>query len=135
MQLPDELVEQIARRAAELVTEREQTTATPWRNVTEAAERLRCGKDRIYDLIQLGNSPHVKVRRALVKGRMGPPKSKYGKRPILIDHELVIALREHRKRSEWPGEEHLVFAAGNGAALNPANLRRDALRVPRGGRT
>jgi integrase len=43
----------------------------------------------------------------------------------------VVALREHRKGSEWPGEEHLVFPAGNGAALNPANLRRDALRVPR----
>jgi len=78
-----------------------------------------------------GSSPHVKVRRALVRGRMGPPKSKYGKRQIPIDHEVVIALREHRKGSEWPGEEDLVFPAGNGAALNPANLRRDALRVPR----
>jgi integrase len=78
-----------------------------------------------------GSGSHVKVRRALVRGRMGPPKSKYGKRSIPIDPEVVIALREHRKGSEWPGEEDLVFPAGNGAALNPANLRRDALRVPR----
>jgi integrase len=78
-----------------------------------------------------GSSPHVKVRRALVRGRMGPPKSKYGKREIPIDHEMVLALREHRKGGEWPGEMDTVFPAGNGAALNPANLRRDALKVPR----
>jgi integrase len=29
--------------------------------------------------------PHVKVRRALVKGRMGPPKSRYGRREIPLD--------------------------------------------------
>ncbi len=29
-----------------------------------------------------GSTPHVKVRRAYVKGRMGPPKSKYGKREV-----------------------------------------------------
>ena len=78
-----------------------------------------------------GSSPHVRIRRALVKGRMGPPKSKYGKRLIPIDHELVIALREHRKGSEWPGEDDLVFPAGNGSPLNPANLYRDALKGPR----
>jgi integrase len=78
-----------------------------------------------------GSKPHVKIRRGLVKGRTEPPKSKYGKRSIPIDNELVIALRERRKQSEWPGETDRVFPAGNGAALNPANLYRDALKLPR----
>jgi integrase len=35
-----------------------------------------------------GSAQHVKVRRALVKGRMGPPKSRHGRRQIPLDHEL-----------------------------------------------
>jgi integrase len=78
-----------------------------------------------------GSTPHVKVRRALVKGRMGPPKSRHGRRQVPLEHELVLALRRHRKDSDWPGDEHLVFPAGNGEALNPSNLYRDALKAPR----
>lgn len=74
-----------------------------------------------------GSSPHVKVRRGLVKGRMGPPKSRHGRREIPLEHSVVLALRDHRRASEWPGDDDLVFTAGNGAALNPANLYRDVL--------
>ena len=67
VQLPDDLIEQIAQRAAEPVTERQQTTATPWLNVTEAADRLRCEKDRIYDLVQQGKlQPRRDGRRVLL---------------------------------------------------------------------
>jgi len=69
-----------------------------------------------------GSSPHVKVRRALVKGRMGAPKSKQGRRDVPLEHSLVLALREHRKVSEWGGEDHPVFAAGNGSPLNLGNV-------------
>jgi integrase len=69
-----------------------------------------------------GSKPHVKVRRALVKGRMGPPKSKQGRREVPLDHALVLALREHRKDSEWRDEDHPVFAAGNGSPLSPGNV-------------
>ena len=78
-----------------------------------------------------GSSPHVKVRRALVKGRMGPPKSRHGRRQVPLAHELVRALRQRRKDCDWPGEEDLVFPAGNGVALLPSNLYRDALKTPR----
>jgi integrase len=78
-----------------------------------------------------GSTPHVKARRALVKGRMGPPKSKYGKREIPLDHALVLELREHRKASEWPGAEDLVFPASNGAPLNQGNVRRRVLKPAR----
>jgi integrase len=40
--------------------------------------------------------PHVKVRRALVKGRMGPPKSRYGHREIPLDPLLATALQAPR---------------------------------------
>lgn len=75
-----------------------------------------------------GSHPHVKVRRALVKGVMGPPKSRYGKREVPLDHALVLALRERRRQSEWAGDEDLVFSAGNGSPLMPGNLRRRVLK-------
>jgi integrase len=78
-----------------------------------------------------GSKPHVKVRRALVKGRMGAPKSRYGRRSVPLDTEMVRALRQRRKETDWPNEEHLVFPAGNGAALSQSNLYRDALKLPR----
>jgi integrase len=74
-----------------------------------------------------GSTPHVKVRRGLVKGVMGKPKSKYGKREIPLDHALVLALRAHRKDSEWPGAKDPVFAAGNGSRLIPENLYKRVL--------
>jgi len=67
VELPDELVEQIAQRAAAILAERQPTTASPWLNVVEAADRLRCGKDRIYDLIALGKlTPRRDGRRVLL---------------------------------------------------------------------
>jgi integrase len=94
---------------------------------------------RISELVALqwrhlqldGGQPHVKVRRALVKGRAGPPKSRHGRRSVPLDAELVSALRTARRDSEWPGDDDLVFPAGNGAALIPSNLYRDALKSAR----
>lgn len=52
---PPELVESIAQRAAELVLERV-ADVRPDRplNVDEAADFLRCGRQRIYDLVSEG---------------------------------------------------------------------------------
>jgi integrase len=74
-----------------------------------------------------GSAPQLRVRRAFVRGVMGPPKSKHGKRSIPLAHELVLALREHRKGSEWPGEKDLVFPSLDGTPLDMSNLRRRAL--------
>jgi excisionase family DNA binding protein len=51
--LPATFLEQVAERAAELVLERlgEQRQASPYLSVDEAAEHLRCEKQRIYDLL------------------------------------------------------------------------------------
>lgn len=75
-----------------------------------------------------GSSPQVKVRQAIVRGRKSAPKSKYGKREIPLDQELVSALREHRKGSEWPGGADLVWPASNGSVMDPNNLRRRVLK-------
>jgi Helix-turn-helix domain len=59
--LPPDALEAIARRAAEIVldqlrSERESSTATrsPFMTVAEAADFLRCGERRIYDLRSSG---------------------------------------------------------------------------------
>lgn len=78
-----------------------------------------------------GSSAHVHVRRACVRGKMGPPKSKYGRRQIPIDHDLVRTLRAVRKLSEWPGEDDPVFPGHTGGPLGYDNTRRRAL-VPIG---
>lgn len=74
-----------------------------------------------------GSHPHVRVRRALVRGSMSPPKSRYGRRDVPIDHDLVIALRERRREVEWHGEDDLVFPSLSGTPLNPENVRRRVL--------
>src|SRR5258708_824483 len=51
--LPASFLEAVAERAAELVLERlgEQRQASPYLSVDEAAEYLRCSKQRVYDLL------------------------------------------------------------------------------------
>lgn len=91
---------------------------------------------RISELIALqwrhlrldGPQPCVRVRRALVRGREEPPKSKYGRRDVPLDQALVSELRRRRDESESPGDEQLVFASQAGTPLSPDNLRRRALR-------
>ena len=65
--LTDEQLAQIAEQAAALVPAVTSAAASPWLNVADAAEWLRCGKDRIYDLIALGRlHPRRDGRRVLL---------------------------------------------------------------------
>ncbi len=61
-----------------------------------------------------GSSPHIKVRRGVVRGLLGPPKSRHARREVPLDPALALALRERRRSSEWPGHDDLVFPATNG---------------------
>jgi excisionase family DNA binding protein len=64
--LTDQQLAEIAEQAAALISTADQA-GTPWLNVTDAAERLRCRKDRIYDLIALGKlHPRRDGRRVLL---------------------------------------------------------------------
>ena len=66
VRLTEEQLGEIAARAAALV-QPDESGVSPWLNVTEAAERLRCGKDRIYDLIAVGKlAPRRDGRRVLL---------------------------------------------------------------------
>jgi excisionase family DNA binding protein len=64
--LTDAQLAEIARQAAAFLPAPE-PIASPWLNVSDAAERLRCRKDRIYDLIALGKlHPRRDGRRVLL---------------------------------------------------------------------
>lgn len=66
VRLTDEQLVEIAERAAALIPIGA-PAVSPWLNVAEAAERLRCRKDRIYDLISLGKlHPRRDGRRVLL---------------------------------------------------------------------
>ena len=75
-----------------------------------------------------GSSPHIKVRRGIVRGKLGPPKTRHSKRDVPISHALVLELRKHRLKSEWGGDDELVFTATNGACVHVGNLRRRVLK-------
>jgi integrase len=96
-----------------------------------AATGLRISEARALQWRHLeldGSQPHVKVRRALVKGHMGKPKSKYGKREIPLHHDMVLALRQHHKDSEWPGQKDIVFPSQTGTPIDHNNLYKRVLK-------
>lgn len=67
--IPEAVVEQVARRAAEIVLERianeqRQEPASPYVTIPEAAQLLRCKRQRVDDLLSAG-----RLRRAARDGR------------------------------------------------------------------
>ena len=74
-----------------------------------------------------GSQPCVQVRQRLVRGKLGPPKSRYGRRNVPIPHSLVRALRQHRSQSEWHRDTDPVFAGRGGCRLDPSNLAKRVL--------
>jgi excisionase family DNA binding protein len=60
--LPPSTVEAIAQRAAEVLAERIEKVSepAPYLSVAEAAEFLRCGRKRVYDLTGQRRLPYVK---------------------------------------------------------------------------
>jgi integrase len=74
-----------------------------------------------------GARPHLKIRRAIVKRRVEPPKTKHGRRDVPLAAGLAERLREH-VASLPAGAETLVFSAAGGSALDPDNLRSRMLK-------
>lgn len=57
--LPPEALEAIARRAAELIAERNRSPANgSWLDVAGAAEHLACPRSRLYALVSAKRIPH-----------------------------------------------------------------------------
>jgi integrase len=74
-----------------------------------------------------GANPHVKVRRAIVRGVVQPPKTKHGRRDVPLGPALAHALRERRRQTEWPDADDLVFPSQAGTALQQSNVLRRVL--------
>ena len=72
--VPPELIEALAARVAEILDERQRPAAPEMLTVGEAAELLRCRRQRVYDLLSQGRLPHLKdgarvlIRRAELLG-------------------------------------------------------------------
>jgi excisionase family DNA binding protein len=72
LQLPAEVLEVIAQRAAEIVLEHQDATAepSPFMTVAEAAEYLRCKRQRVDDLLSSGRlTRHKDGSRTLISRR------------------------------------------------------------------
>ncbi len=71
--------------------------------------------------------PEVCIRRALVKGHIGPPKTRRGRRDVRLSPRLAAKVRAHLEAN--PGESaDLFFTVEGGGPLDPNNLRRRMLK-------
>jgi len=69
----------------------------------------------------------VRVRRRFYRGRVGPPKSKYGRRTIRLAPGMVRSLWQLRKATR-AGDDELVFTAERGGRIEPSNLMSRILK-------
>lgn len=76
-----------------------------------------------------GSEPCVRVRQRLVRGKIGAPKSRYGRRDVPIPHTVVQLLRQHRVGTEWIDDTDPVFAGRGGVRLDADNLRSRVLAL------
>jgi integrase len=72
--------------------------------------------------------PHVRVRRAIVRGRVEPPKSKHGRRKVPISRSLAAKLRAHMDGVLDLSDDAWVFASQIGTPLDAYNLRKRVIK-------
>lgn len=75
-----------------------------------------------------GSKPEVCVRRAIVRRRIELPKTKYGKREVLLPPSLVYRLRDHLASQPDQDSTALLFTDSNGNEVEPGTLRRRTLK-------
>jgi integrase len=75
-----------------------------------------------------GSTPEVCVRRALVRGRIEPPKTKYGRLEVRLPDSLVYRLRAHFAEQPDQDSTALVFTNRSGNVLEYGNLLRRHLK-------
>jgi integrase len=101
-----------------------------WRPLFEllAATGLRISEAvglRWSDLVLDGQTPHLHVKRALVKGAIVAPKSRHGARLLPLTRELGAML--HAYRPHEAAEDAFVFPGRDGRAADQGSLRRRVL--------
>jgi integrase len=72
--------------------------------------------------------PEVCVRRAIVRGRVEPPKTKYGRREIRLPDALAAKLRAYLADRPDQDSTAILFPSEAGGPLDPANLRSRVLK-------
>ena len=77
---------------------------------------------RWSDLVLDCATPHLRVRRAIVKRAIVAPKSRHGARLIPLSSQLAATLRAHRPRAG--AQDAYVFPGRDGAASDQGSLRR-----------
>jgi hypothetical protein len=102
LDMGDELIEQIARRAAELVQQSNgDENDDGWlRGADKIADYIDSSRSRIglrWEHLDLGESPKVKVREQLYKGKRKRLKSKDGKRDLPLSPGMAQQLLAHRR--------------------------------------
>jgi integrase len=75
--------------------------------------------------LDLENEPHLKVRRSIVRGVVGGPKSRFGRRRVPLAPDVVSGLLAVRSVT-FDGAS-LVFSTRKGTPINPGNLRKRVL--------
>jgi integrase len=80
---------------------------------------------RWSDLVLDGGTPHLRVRRAIVRRAVVAPKSRHGARLIPLTPELATTLRMHRPRDA--ADDAFVFCGRSGGAADQGSLRRRVL--------
>jgi len=78
--------------------------------------------------VQLDGEPEVCVRRALVRGRIEPPKTKHGRREVRLPDSLAAKLRAHLADQADHDSTAILFPNESGAPLDPTNLRPRVLK-------
>jgi integrase len=101
-----------------------------WRPLFEllAATVLRISEAvglRWSDLVLDGSTPHVQVRRAIVRGAVVAPKSRHGARLIPLTVELADLLRA--QRPDGAADDEFVFPGRAGGVSDQGSLRRRVL--------
>jgi len=75
-----------------------------------------------------GAEPEVCIRRAIVRERIEPPKSRHGRREVCLPAVVASSLREHLAAQPDQDSTALAFPSEAGGPLDPGNLRRRVLK-------
>lgn len=78
--------------------------------------------------VQLDGEPEVCVRRALVRGRIEPPKTRHGRREVRLPGSLAAKLSAHLAAEPDQDSTAILFSNEAGAPLDPSNLRPRLLK-------
>lgn len=89
---------------------------------------LRALQWRHLDLDGIDGPPKAQVRRQYYRGRLQPPKSRYGKRDIPLSPALADALHAHKTASLFSGDTDLVFPGAVGKPFSSSNVAAKVLK-------